>query len=360
MLRSPSDTVCPSRLPGRQGFTMIEAIIVMGILSLLMSLLLPAVQQVRSTSRKLQCKNNLRHVAMALIAFTESNQSFPASGYFGMRGGDYHSWVVSILPWIDQNVIYDKWDFTRPFNGRKNFKLGNSSIPVLVCPDDQTAVGKGDLSFVANGGFGWTGPPCGVITPSSHSPIDLNGSGLCTRFPIDGTPSDRELLYKTGLMFCENWPEPKNSLVKKHSLASVRDGLSNTLMLAENIHSGYDPNGNHGNWASPLCWRNCFFVSGHICAGFTCTSKTVDFAKANDKSQLPNKLEAINPPFQTEGITPWPTSFHKGGVNTAFCDGSVRFLSENLDGRAYFCLVTPQGLEVKGPLSVGSAEPGSF
>ncbi len=334
----------------RAAFTVIELIVVIGILTLLVALILPAVQQARTSSRRAQCKNNLRNVSLGLIAETENKQHFPASGYFATTAGDYHNWVVTILPWIDQSTIYDKWDFQKPFNTPANFDLGNTPIQVLTCPDDTTVMGKGDLSFVVNGGFGWTGPPCGVITPSNYSPIDLNGSGFCTSNPTDGTPSDTLMMYYTGVMFCENWPTP-NVPPRRHSLGTIRDGASQTILLAENVHAGFDPAGNHGNWANPNSWRTCFFISGHVCQGFACTSTTVDFKKANDHTQAPFLFESLNPPFQAKGAAPWPTSFHTGRLHFAFCDGSVRFLSENLDGAVYFSLVTPQGSSLEGPLA---------
>lgn len=331
---------------------MIELVVVLGIIAILAALILPAVQQARASARRLQCKNNLRNVALALTAETENKLRFPASGYFGVQSGDYHNWVVKILPWIEQSVIYNQWNFDAEFDTPANLNLGNTSVPVLTCPEDRTVVGTGDLSYVVNGGFGWTGPPCGVITPSNYSPIDLNGSGLCTGNPVDGTPSDPLLMFQTGLMFCENFP-PLKVPTRTHNLGSIRDGTTHTIMLTENIHAGFDPMSQNGNWANPASWMSCFFLSGHICQGFTCTAQTVDLSKANDKQQAPNKFESVNAPFQVEGAAPWPASYHSGGLNAAFCDGSIRFLSENLDGRVYYSLVTPQGVAVQGPLSEG-------
>jgi prepilin-type processing-associated H-X9-DG protein/prepilin-type N-terminal cleavage/methylation domain-containing protein len=350
----------PRLAPARAGLSLIEVLIVIGIISILLGFLLPAVLNARSSSRRLQCKNNLRNVAFGLIAETENRQKFPASGYFGVQGGDFHNWVVTILPWIDQNVIYNKWDFDKPFNTPANFELGNSTIPVLVCPDDITVVGFGDLSFVVNGGFGWTGPPCGVITPSTYAPIDLNGAGPCKPgVHKKGEPSDFELLFQTGLMFAENWPKA-NEHLKSHSMGTILDGTSHTILMVENIHSGNDKSGHHGNWANPLSWRTCFFISGHVCKDFTCTVPNVDYSKANDKTEAPYMYESFNVAYQFEGAAPWPSSLHKGGVNVAFCDGSVRFVSETLDGRTYVSLVSPQGSRVEGALAQVLIDDASF
>ncbi|MDB5385774.1 MAG: putative major pilin subunit [Planctomycetaceae bacterium] len=346
--------------PCRAGLSLIEVLVVLTIISILLGVLLPAVLNARSSSRRLQCKSHLRNIAIALISETDNRQKFPASGYFGKFGGDFHNWVVTILPWIDQSVIYDKWDLQQPFNSAANLALGNSVIPVLVCPDDITAAGQGDLSFVVNGGFGWTGPPCGVITPSTYAPIDLSGHGPCVPgVHKKGKPSDFDLLFQTGLMFAENWPKPQIRH-KWHNMGSIFDGTSQTIMLAENIHSGYDKTGHHGNWANPLSWRTCFFISGHVCKDFSCIKANVDYTKANDKSDAPYKYESFNVPYQIEGAAPWPASLHAGGVNLAFCDGSVRFVSENLDGRIYVSLVSPQGSLITGALAQVPVDETSF
>ncbi|MDB5340460.1 MAG: putative major pilin subunit [Planctomycetaceae bacterium] len=128
---SGPDHRSPHRRP-RSGMTLIELLIIIGIIAILVSLLLPAVQQARASSRRLHCKNNLRQVALGMLSVVETKQHFPASGYFGKYSGVYHNWVVTILPWIDQSVIYDKYDFDQPFTTPSNFDLGNTHLPVLV------------------------------------------------------------------------------------------------------------------------------------------------------------------------------------------------------------------------------------
>lgn len=340
----------------RGGFTIIELVVAIAIIAVLVALIVPAIQQARGAARRLQCKNNLRNMAVGLIQETETKQRFPPNGNFGVQGGDFHNWVVTILPYIEQGNIYNKWKFDEEFDSPDNFKLGSTHIPVLSCPDDHTTVGAGDLSYVINGGFGWTGPPCGVVTASVYGPIDLNGNGLCTFTGVEddenNEPTDRTLMFQTGLTCPANYPTPRVNY-KAHNMGTIRDGASQTMMLTENVHTGFDPASTNGNWSSPHCWRIAFFISARVCKDFSCTPGNVDLSKANDKTQAPYKYEALNAPFQVEGACPWPTSFHSGGLNAAFCDGSVRFLSESLDGRVYYSMVTPQGTLIKGPLAEG-------
>jgi hypothetical protein len=182
-------------------------------------------------------------------------------------------------------------------------------------------------------------------------PLDLNGNGIAcpAKAEDDGTPNDRTLFYSTGLFFLENWPLKKGA-VRHHSPDSVLDGLSNTLMLAEGIRAGFDPNQPQTNWASPQGLRNSFFLSAHVCQDRKCSAGNVDYGRANSSAE-PYRLEAINAARdQAEGEAPWPSSYHIGGVSVVFCDGRMHFLSENVDGIVYACLVSPRGIELAQPV----------
>ena len=328
----------------REGFTLLELLVVMTIITLLVALILPAVQSARMAARRTQCLNNLRNIAIAIHVEAQSKRRLPAAGYFSATGPEmYHNWVVSLLPWLDRSDIHREWDFDLPSTDPVNQKLANLHLTVLVCPVDSTATGNGDLSYVVNGGFGWTA--AGVRTIGGK--VDLNGNGI-TNPADDGTPSDYDLLKLTGLFFVENWPLGSGT-VRFHTMDSIADGLSQTIMLAENIHAGSDGTVD-GNWASPLARRTTFVVTGRVCQDFRCAPGNVDYRRANDKSTG----QAINASFTDgEGQAPWPTSYHPGGVNVAFADGRVKFLSEDIEGDVYANLVSPSGTLLQEPLTQG-------
>jgi hypothetical protein len=104
-----------------------------------------------------------------------------ASGYFEMDGTDRHSWVLLILPWLDQQNVHANYDLSRPYLDPGNFAVTRRHVPVLTCPLDDTVVdGEGNLSFAVNLGFGWTIPtdlPATWHADTGESPIDLNGDG---------------------------------------------------------------------------------------------------------------------------------------------------------------------------------------
>lgn len=347
------------RVP-RAGFTLVELLVGITIISMLMGLLLPAVMSSRESARRVQCQNNMRNVGLAILADTETKRRFPASGYFSVNGTPFRSWVVPLLAHLERRDIEEEWDYEATFDSPANQKLGSLTIRVLVCPDDITAVGQGDLSYVVNGGFGWTvGKPTLDCPAAFHvtnnppeQPIDLNGDGVtCPQNPEDdGTPSDKTLFKQTGLFFVENWPIGSGT-ERHHSMDTVVDGLSNTLMLSENIRAGYDPCVKASGWASPYPRSNSFCLSGYVCENLCCSAGSVDYSRANG-GQAPYRREAINSSlYQAEGEAPWPSSYHPGGVNGMFADGHIQFLSEDIEGGVYAAVMSPQGMLIKGPLA---------
>jgi prepilin-type N-terminal cleavage/methylation domain-containing protein/prepilin-type processing-associated H-X9-DG protein len=338
---------------GSAGFTLVELLVVITIIAMLMGLLLPAVMSARAAGRRAQCVNNLHNVSVAMLSELAAKRRFPASGYFSFVGYEYRSWVVDLLGGLERNDILSQWRFDLAYNVSPNRELA-TSLAILVCPDDDTAVpGVGNLSYVVNAGFGWTAPtpaPGCVVTMHVAAggilPFDLDGDG------VPCTDSDRSVMYRTGLFFANNWPANIGNFRSHlhHSADSIFDGLSNTIMLSENVRAGYDPQFNT-NWACPLIWRNSFYLSGYVCENLGCSAGNVDYARANSNTP-PYNLEAINSSFdQAEGEAPWPSSHHAGGMHMAFADGHIVFLRESVEGGVYASLISPQGMLVKGPLA---------
>lgn len=347
------------RLDPRAGVTIIEILVVISLISVLMALLLPAVASVRQASRRMECLSNARNLGLALIQVAETTGRFPASGNFAQypdkRPKLAHNWVVDVLPWIDERVVHDEWDFDGPSDSGPNAKLARSPIRVLICPNDFTVVREkgGNISYVVNGGFGFTTGRRGVgdcPVDFSNEPIDFNGNGVVcpADLTLDGVPEDRLLYKQTGMFFLQNWPVRKEGrgAARYHRLADVTDGLSQTLLLSENLRTGLDPKNSGINWATPFGFRNSFFVPSDVCLDRKCSEGSVDYARANQgDSAINSGIE------QAEGESPWPSSGHVGGVNVIFGDGHGIFLSQNIDGRVYAALMSPQGARIVGPLA---------
>jgi prepilin-type N-terminal cleavage/methylation domain-containing protein/prepilin-type processing-associated H-X9-DG protein len=344
----------------RAGFSLVELLVVITIIAILLSLALPAVQQSRASARRITCLNHLRQVATAVISNCDQNDRFPAAGLFSVSGGTmYHNWVTAILPQIDQASLYQSYDQSKPYTDDTNFELTRTHLAVLTCPDDFSVVpGEGNLSFVVNGGVGWTVPidcPARARVVNDRveiTPFDLNGNGVvCPLNQEPGPePSDLSLLEDLSLFFLENWPTGQGTK-RFHRMKDITDGLSTTIMLAENIRAGYDPNA-QTSWGSPEPLRSMFFVSSAICEEGVCTPDRVDLGRANSRAGEPESRECINSGLtQAEGTAPWPTSGHPGLVHVAWCDGHVSPLSEHVDGRVYFSMITPRGTVAPAPFT---------
>jgi hypothetical protein len=344
---------------------LLELMVVITIIAMLLSLLIPAVTGARASARRLQCANNLHNVSLALIQNTDAHDRFPANGNFGTDGTQYFSWVVSVLPFLERRDIAEKWAYDKAWVDPDNLQLGSLRLSVLLCPDDPSALLSGGyLSYLVNSGIGWPnargGHSCPMafhrtLGPTLMEPLDLNGNGLTGKSDLksETEPTDIALMMEMGLFFVENWPLG-SGLIRHHSPGSVVDGLSNTLMLSESIHAGYDPSmGN--NWSTPFPRYNSFIFSAYVCKDATAAAGNVNYARANDKSQEPYRMEAVNGDReQPAGQAPWASSFHPAGVHVAFCDGRIQFMSDSIDGGVYAALMSPQGTLIQGPL----AQPG--
>lgn len=341
-----------------RGITIVELLVTLAIVALLMSLIMPAIQQSRESARRVTCVNHLKQLGLAMHEHDATYNRLPALGYIGIDETNaavpFFGWGVLMLPFIEQANLHRKWDFSSPLLSSMNQATAATSLPLFRCPSDFTVVGKGDLSYVVNGGFGWTTyyqnvGDCTIGYPSL-SPIDINGNGIsCSAIAgADGNPSDSDLLIGTGVFFLESWRVP--GIERHHSLASnsILDGLSHTILLTENIRVGFDPLDATANWANADPLKNSFLLSSDLCTSGRCSPVSFSMAIANVNGGINSGLQS------PEGRAPWPSSMHLGGVNACVADGSVRFLSEKMASNVYYSLITSRGSYLPKPLADAS------
>ncbi len=223
------------------------AVLVVGFFAcggVLVALLLPAVQAAREAARRTQCSNNLKQIGLALHIYHDRYGAFPPAYIPDANGKPMHSWRVLILPFVEQQALYEQYNFDEPWDGPNNSLLADVAIPVYQCPS--SPAGQATTSYLAISG--------------------------------PGTVFDNE---------------------KGSRVSDITDGTSNTIMVAEVA-------GANINWMEPT--------------DFDVSSMTMTVNSSRNASAV--------------------SSFHPGGAQVLFADGSVRFLAESLDANTFTRLLT--------------------
>lgn len=313
-----------SRKPNRRhGFTLIELLVVIAIIAVLIALLLPAVQQAREAARRSQCKNNLKQIGLAMHNYHEAHKCFPFGQLDSPNG---YSALSQMLPYLDQAPLYNLINFSVPYNNAINDAARLTVISMLKCPSDVTnnlATQGGPTNYMANKGSGviWNDP-----------------SG-----PNVGMPAQTGLFY----------------YFSRVAMADIIDGSSNTAAFSERVLA----DGNNGV-VSPL--EDVFFSP----ASPNTPDEAVSICNALDINNLANQfplfmgapwihgqhtyLHVNNPNTRSCGFfvalraSMPPSSRHTGGVHLLMADGSVRFVSENINLATWRALGTRAGKEVLG------------
>jgi prepilin-type N-terminal cleavage/methylation domain-containing protein len=347
--------------PIRRGFTLIELLVVISIIATLMALILPAIQSAREAARRTQCLNNMRNVATSTLAYATKNRGrLPASGSYpgadtdadGLRDTVFpgHSWVVDILPDLDQAAIYERWNRALAFNAGANVAVGQLNIPVLTCPNDDTADGlDGGLSYVANVGIGDKNVDLLSLQPTG---ADAGHSAAVEGYIWDGgavgSQSNVDLTADLNV-FAPEIEIDFNSVAtgavaisaspKSANVGRIYDGASNTILFAENVNGGASAGGLYSakTWADPSIRSAAFLFPVDPAAGVTFKS-LVAGRDATAGNPYINKQSN-----GTDGTAPFPNSRHLGLCIFSFCDGSARTLADDIDSGVYVQLITPSG-----------------
>jgi len=331
----------------RRGFTLIELLVVIAIIAVLIALLLPAVQSAREAARRAQCVNNLKQIGLAMHNYQSANNSLPP----GMKGSVWGTWLVYVLPYIEQSAMFNSWNYygnnsqalvgvlDGPFRyaGATNLTVTSSRITAYTCPSD---IPNAPLYSGALGGQTWiTSHNYAANFGNLHQFQESSFLGvpfLGGPFSDIGSPHlsipSYYYLDATG---------PGFYIV---NFNNITDGLSNTLMTAEVIQGqGQSPGAfdlrGFGWW-----YGGCAFESF-----LAPNSKLPD--QMEDRSYC-NTGNPLNPPCigvpggDLTQITTAARGRHPGGVNTGLCDGSVRFIKNSINLYTWQSLSTTKGGEV--------------
>lgn len=286
----------------RRGFTLIELLVVIAIIAVLISLLLPAVQQVRAAARRTTCRNHLHQLGLSLHNY-ESTFGVLPPGYVyrpspqGNEAG--FSWGAMILPQLDQASVSTTFDYNVPIFHSNNIKVRETHLPLFLCPDDTFSadgyVEMGSERYASASYVGSFGPP-----------------------DLDDTQEKRDGLFS------------RNSSTR---FGSVSDGLSNTLMVGERTNGPFRIGAAHGSHFSyETAWAGAI-------------REITDPTDDHGHMVLFQAGHTPNHPQSDDRDVSAP---HIGFANFLMGDGSVRSIIESVDFSIYTALSTRSGNDVIG------------
>lgn len=285
------------------GFTLVELLVVIAIIAILVSLLIPAVQMARESARRAQCANNMKQLGLAALSHLAINDYYPPATSFQ---SPRHNVVNYILPLLEQQNIYDKLDLEQDWNDPANLPHTQVNLQILICP-----TAPGNREFVSD---------YAAVTRIKRDDgfKQLVEANLVTDRGGDNSPGWEGILQSL-------WRQVDGQLIEfRVTQAHVRDGASNTFLLFE-------------DGGRPQLWEDDSFVQPTGVSGSLWASDDAYFVV----DQTCNTTQLINCTNRNEIY-----SFHPGGCNFVYGDGSVRFHSESIDPEAFFSLFTRNANDV--------------
>jgi prepilin-type N-terminal cleavage/methylation domain-containing protein len=301
---------------GQRGFTLIELLVVSAVIAILISLLLPAVQQAREAAKRTQCKNNLRQIGVALQTYHDQFEMLPA-GTVNADGpirnepaGYHHNWVIALLPHLDQRPLAAIIDTDVGVYDLRNREARRTRVPLLLCPSDPAR-------------------DSASLTGERLEPLLTNYAGC--HHPVEAPIDDDN----RGVLFL-------NSFLR---FSEVEDGTSKTIAVGE-FQRAMDDLG----WASGTraTLRNCGMPLNTTPGGGAYYADPEFHRNALADWSWSNRRELQATLDETENVLQDADrlklivggfgSSHVGGTQALMVDGSAHFLSDNTQGDVYHTL----------------------
>ncbi len=318
---------------GKRGFTLIELLVVIAIIAVLIALLLPAVQSAREAARRAQCVNNLKQTGLAVHNYISTHDTFPWGCYrqHTMTGPTNYAWTsggsfVALLPFHEQGPLFNNVNFMYNIFSAGNNTVVATSLNYLHCPSDPAVetkyllAGAGtdgqDLTmcYSSYGGCAGTWFQLPRYTWPQFQPAIANQNGVIIYIGYE-----QDLYVPDG---AGHYVGYNRGMVK---LAAVTDGTSNTMMYSERAH------GKLSSTVDPVdgvidiqCWN--WWCSGNFGDTSFCTMYPINPFNKDANSETMGNVGGTAPAFVSAA-----SSFHPGGANFLFCDGSVKFIKETIN-----------------------------
>ncbi len=320
-----------------RGFTLVELLVVIAIIGILIALLLPAVQAAREAARRIQCANNLKQIALAAQNYHSAMEKFPP----GAASCCWGTWLMGLLPYLEQIDNYDQYvwgvcsytslgDASR-YGSNTNRPITTQRFDCYTCPSDQPSAHYEGLAgkvtchnYVAN--YGNTGFVVGAYGDTVAGPVK-------TMFGIE---------FKGAPFTISGWRtdepnHPDHHPILLYSIRDISDGTSNTLMFSETVQ------GQPGSRGSDLRGFSWWGYASGFETYLTPNSPEPDVMQ---DGWYCDPTGPGNPPCTSHStsrpMTMAARSRHPGGVNTSNCDGSTRFVSNDVDRHVWLLMGSSQ------------------
>ncbi len=281
----------------RRGFTLIELLVVIAIIAILIALLLPAVQQAREAARRSSCKSNLKQLGVALHNYHDTHSTLPP-GYVQDASGVHWGWSTFVLPQVEASTLYEELNpgpnsLQSATSDATDLAAMQTRLSVYRCPSD--------------------------VAPDLNTQRPIDGENLATsNYPacnasdffaaLDGIPVETPRRYRSNGLFRRN---------DGVAFRDVTDGLSNTVAVGERA------------WERNNVRLGAAVVFGQ--QGDVNTDDVPDPAAWNMGAVLAGAVRSINDTTDPDYDIATFSSLHTGGAQFLFADGSVHFLSENIE-----------------------------
>ncbi|MDG3006894.1 DUF1559 domain-containing protein [Paludisphaera mucosa] len=363
----------------RRGFTLIELLVVIAIIAVLIALLLPAVQSAREAARRAQCVNNLKQLGLAAHNYLSQQNCFPplvqnmsnAETLIGQSDPWVIDWTASLLPNMEQTPLYNALNFMMGVNDGQITTLGGASnstvlatkVGNLMCPSEDSnspTNAWGWKNYVANIG----GPPVSMTWSGALVPMRSDGAGTTTTGYVNGNCGTFGLQAMTDgssntALFCEtligtgpvgnavtiSTARRKPTYLFTVGQSSVVDqGPTNPQAAMQFISACRALPGTTPGFGNLAPANGNFWISGNANAALMWDS--YNHWQAPNAQGCDNGADGNTGAWGSYSDAMPPSSNHSGGVNAAFCDGSVKFIKNTVDLPTWWAIGTRNGGEV--------------
>jgi prepilin-type N-terminal cleavage/methylation domain-containing protein len=315
------------------GFTLVELLVVIVIIGVLIGLLLPAVQSARESARRVQCANNLKQLTLASLSFHDVRSRLPYSTGSDNRNGSQvyqdkvgrRNWIVLLLPHVEYQGMFKQMDMSIPGNRGVNLALVQKNLSVAVCPSDSKALkprvteisqtspwcsacgGDSDVVYDDDAAMTVHGSRVALTSYAANSGDHFNQQGISLGYSPYYANDTYDLSSLRGVISrCGASAEAKD----------VHDGMAHTFLFGEIVPG----------------W--CFWQSWGLQSWAT-TANPINFQNYRGDRMAGDANACIG--FR---------SLHPGGASFGYCDGSIHFVPETIDGTVYRAMASRSGGEL--------------